>query len=33
MTLLVLAESFKKINRLSPTVMLFDGLFLRKYNR
>ena len=33
MTILGQTESFKTMNRPGPTVMLFDGLFLRKYKR
>ena len=31
MTILGLAESFQTMNQPSPTVTLFDGLFLGKY--
>ena len=33
MTVLELADSFKTMIRPGLTVMLFDGLFIRKYNR
>jgi len=33
MTILGPAESFKMMNRPDPAVTLFDGLFLRKYER
>ena len=32
-TIFGLAESFKTMNRLGPTVTLFDVLFIRKYKR
>ena len=33
MTIFGLPESFKTMNRPDPTVTLFDGLFLGKYER
>ena len=33
MTIFGSAESFNTINRSDPTVTLFDGLFLKKYER